>query len=83
MYLMSLKEIVYNYPTKHPEGFTPTEVEALLKKYPTANIKKFIKVLGVHTAIIINKELITFHEDVLTALSCSLENSEQNLAEFD
>ena len=83
MYLMSLQETVYNYPTKHPEGFTLAELEALLKKYPKANIEKFNKALGSHTAIIVNKELITFHEDVLMALTCSLKNTNANTAESD
>ena len=31
---MSLREIVFNYPTKYSKGFTDAEVKELLKKYP-------------------------------------------------
>lgn len=83
MYLMSLKETVFNYPTKYVQGFTTAEVKELLKKYPKANLKKFNQALGVHTAIVIDKQILTYHNDVLMALTCAIENRNPNVAEFD
>lgn len=83
MYLMSLKETVFNYPTKYPQGFTSAEVKELLKKYPKANLKKFNQALGVHTAKVIDKQILTYHNDVLMALTCAIENRNPNVAEFD
>lgn len=78
-----LKDKVYSYPTKYPEGFIQSEIEELLKEFPTITLEDYNSKLGVHTAMLINYEIITYHSDVLLGITCCLENREINSLEWD
>lgn len=79
----TIKDVIYNYPTKNEHGFTTEEIKKLLKLFGGISVRKFNKKLGIHTAMLIDGEIITYHCDVLMAIRCCLENREQTFAEFD
>lgn len=74
---------VYNYPTKHSEGFTKDEIDTLLKDYPGVNKDRFDNALCGIPCMVIDKEIIIYHCDVETALFCGLEDREMKSWEMD
>lgn len=69
-----MKEIVYNYKTKHKYGFTNEEIKDILKKFPNINEEKFWDAFMGNTCMVIGNEVISYHCDVLVALKCGTEN---------
>ena len=69
---MTITERVNTYPTKYEEGFTPSEIDELLKEYPNIDMKKFNEATSGVTGIMIDGEFITFHCDIELALKCSV-----------
>ena len=80
--MKSLKSLVYGWPTKHKEGFTPEEQMAIVKKLGI-NGDKYNDKLGVYTGMVVGGDHITYHHDVLLALTCVIENREPTLGEWD
>ena len=78
-----LYKLVYEYPTKYKEGFLPDEIKEILKTFPNINMDKYNDAMGVHTVIIIENDIITFHNDILTAFKCGIENRDITIGEFD
>ena len=78
----NLRQEVFLYKTKHIEGFTESEILDLLTKYKIEP-DKFNRTLGVHTAMRIDNQFITFHGDVYNTIVACLENRELNLKEWD
>jgi hypothetical protein len=68
----TITERVNTYPTKYKEGFTPSEIDELLKEYPNINMKKFNDSMMCHTGSIIDGEFVVYHCDVELALKCSV-----------
>jgi len=82
--MKDLHKIIYEYPTKSEYGFTQKEIEELLKKLPKINMDKYNSAMMVNTCMLNeNKEMINYHCDVYTAISCGLENRDMNWFEFD
>ena len=80
-----LYDLVYNYPTKHKEGFIQTEQEELIKQFPDINMDKYNNAMMGNTCMM-DKEtggFIIYHCDVLTALRCGLENRDMYAWECD
>lgn len=73
---------IFNYKTKHKEGFIDKEIKRILKYY-NIDQKAFNEKLGVHTGLLIDNDFITYHHDVYTALICCIENRELDLMEWD
>lgn len=80
---VSVKDKVYNFPTKNKEGFVQSEIDELLKGFPAIDIEKFNNALGVITVQIINNETVIFHDDIKKAIYCGLEKRELKGYEFD
>jgi hypothetical protein len=78
-----MREIVYNYKTKHKEGFTHKEVLAIIKMFPNLDLDKFYNALDNNTCMIKGKELIRYHHDILSALVCGVEKRDQRSHEWD
>ena len=77
-------EPVFNkFETKHKEGFTQSEMEELLKKFPKINMDKFNGAMFGNTCMTIDEEMITYHCDVRSALYCGVENRDQRIGEWD
>jgi hypothetical protein len=80
---MNIRERVYNYPTKHKEGFVQSEVDALLKEYPHIDIEKFNLALMGNTCLIKDDEVIQYHYDIEKALLCGIEKRNLRQLEWD
>ena len=78
-----LKELVYNYKTKHEAGFTHSEILELVDMFPNFTPQEYYNALGVNTCMMIDGETITYHCDVLTALSMCVEGRDMTFYEFD
>jgi hypothetical protein len=78
----NVEEFVYDYPTKHVQGFLGKEIMEILEKYEIDN-EKFFDALGVNTVMNIGGQFITYHCDVLKGLRCVIENREQTFEEWD
>ena len=76
-------EQVESFDTKNSEGFTQTEMNIILQKYPNINMEKFNAAMNGNTCMMIDNETITYHCDLVTALCCGLENRNINSSEFD
>lgn len=75
MKTIEVEEIVENYKTKNKLGFTETELEDLLAKFPTISKVDFNKYLGVITVMIDeNGDVITYKRDVEKAIINGLNN---------
>ena len=80
---MNIHEKVYNYPTKHKEGFVQSEVGALLKDYPNIDMEKFNSALMGNTCIVKEGEIIQYHCDIEKALICGIEKRNLRGYEWD
>jgi hypothetical protein len=81
----NLEDLVYNYPTKHKEGFTTDEQRALVSKFPNINMDKYWDAQMGITCMRDDEtgQFIIYHCDVLTSLRCGIENRDITLAEWD
>lgn len=80
---ISIRDEVYNFKTKHKEGFTSDELEELISRYPDINMDKYNDAMMGNTYMIKDGESVTYHCDVLTAIRCGVENRDQKLSEWD
>lgn len=65
---------VYNYKTKHEEGFIKSEIDDLLKDYPNIDMDKFNDAMMGNTCIMNEADgIIIYHCDVEKALICGIE----------
>lgn len=81
---LKLQDKVYNYPTKHKEGFIQDEIDTLLKDYPNIDMDKFNDAMMGNTCIFSEEDgFIIYHCDVLTALRCGIEKRGMRQYEFD
>lgn len=78
-----MKDKIYNYVTKYPQGFTSSEIEELLKEYPSVNMQAFNDALFGNTCMRIDDQIITYHCDIYKALCCGLENRNLTIDEWD
>jgi hypothetical protein len=77
-----LEDFVYNYPTKHKQGFTGKEVLQFIEELKLDKDTFFDK-LGVNTCMLVDGDVITYHRDILKGLLCVLENRDMYWYEFD
>lgn len=80
---INVHKIVFGFKTKNKEGFTKEEMKELLKLFPDVTIAKFNKSLGTNTCMMINKEIITYHSDIETAIRLCIEKRGFKFGEFD
>jgi hypothetical protein len=80
---MNIREKVYNYPTKHKEGFVQSEVDTLLKEYPNVDMEKFNSELMGKTFMMKDNEIIQYHYDIEKALQCGIEKRHLRQLEWD
>jgi len=78
-----LQQLVYNYPTKYPEGFIWEEINQLLTKFSNINKDKFWNAMKGNTCIIRDGKIVSYYCDILTALYCGIENRDITEAEWD
>jgi hypothetical protein len=68
---MTITESVYSFKTKHPQGFTESEIEELLKQFPVSMIW-LQRYLFHDTKMEIDGETITYHCDIDRALNVGM-----------
>lgn len=79
-----LSGLVYNYPTKHKEGFIATEEKDLLSKFPNINMEKYNNAMTGNTCMLNEEDgIIMYHCDILKALNCGIENRDLTIYEWD
>jgi len=80
---MTITERVNTYPTKHEEGFTPSEIDDILKEYTNIDMKKFNEATSGITGMMIDGEFVTFHCDIELAIRCGIEKRNVRGYEMD
>jgi hypothetical protein len=80
---MNITEKVYNYPTKHKEGFVQSEIDALLKDFPNIDMEKFNDALMGNTCIMKDNEIVQYHCDIEKAIICGIEKRNLRGYEWD
>lgn len=70
---MNIRDKVYNYPTKHKEGFVQAEVDSLLNEYQNIDREKFNCALMGNTVMVIDNDIIQYHCDIEKALLFGIE----------
>jgi hypothetical protein len=76
------EDVIYNYETKHKQGYTPQEIKSFLEKY-SIDEDAFYKNLGVNTCMITDGDVITYHCDILKGVLMTIEERGQMPWEFD
>ena len=83
----TLRALVLNYKTKYKEGFIDDEIEDIKnkveKKVFNFNTEKFEDAFYGNTCMIKDKQIISYHIDVLNALRCGIENRHITAYEWD
>ena len=77
-----LKDIVYNFKTKHDSGFTREEQLRLCDQIGISK-PQYLDKLGTNTCLLIGQEVITYRHDVLKAIQCVEENRNLKSWEWD
>lgn len=77
-----IDEIVYSYNTKSKRGFSYSEIIDVISMFGVSK-EDFLDKLGVHTAMMDNGVMITYHSDVALAIRLVLEKRDANVFEFD
>jgi hypothetical protein len=81
---INLEEIVYNTKTKNKHGYTDREIFYLILKIGgTINLDRYNDAMMGNTCMMDGDDIINYHCDVVTALSCGFENRDIKLNEFD
>ena len=78
-----IHKAVYDFKTKHSEGFTTSEINELLLNYPDINKDKFYDALQGITGMFKDNDTIIYHCDIEKALLCGIQNRDLYNYEFD
>jgi formate dehydrogenase assembly factor FdhD len=70
---MDIKKIVNEFPTKYSAGFTDEEISNLLEQL-NVNEKRFNKAMGTNTCAIIDGNAVSYHTDIIRAISITVGN---------
>lgn len=81
--MKALEQIVKDYPTEYPEGFTAKEINDLLKlEFPDISLEDFYIELGIVTSMTIDGETITYTKDVYHTVK-NIVTNRRSAFEFD
>ena len=80
---VDLSTIVNNWPTKYETGFLQSEIDEMLVWFGELNMDKWNSAMMGNTCMMAQEGIINYHCDVLSALTCALENRDQTLEEWD
>ena len=81
--MSTIKEIVHSFDTKHKEGFTPTELEQLLIKFPKLNRPKFDNAMNGCTGLILDEDFVLYHNDIIKAINVASIGISLRIYEWD
>ena len=83
-YERKIEKIVRAFPTQNEEGFLDNEIDELLLKFPEINKGEIQKILGYHSCMIDkNGNFITYHQDIIKAIECCLNDRDIEFYEWD
>jgi len=80
---LTISELVNQFNTRFPDGFLPSEIEDILKNYPSIDRMKFDNSLEGVTCIIRDNQNVYRHIDIELALYFSLGNNSSGNFEWD
>ena len=69
--MKNITKLVSNYKTKYKQGFTNNEIKQICDELSISH-DAFYEALGVHTAVRIDEDIVTYHTDVIMALNCTI-----------
>ena len=78
-----IEDKIYNFKTKHKEGFLQTEIDTLLIDYPNINMDRFNDALIGNTCLVKNGKIVQYHCDIYKALMCGIQNRGLRASEWD
>ena len=81
--MSTINQIVYSFDTKHKQGFTTTELEQILTKFPKLDRRKFNDAMNGSTGIILDGDFILYHNDIIKAINVSLYGISLRIYEWD
>jgi hypothetical protein len=77
-----IKNYINNYPSKHEQGFTRTEVERLCASLEI-DVKRVRMEMGCVTGMLIGEDSITYHSDVIYGVLRVSNPNQRYLGLFD
>lgn len=80
---MNVHKLVYEFKTRHRQGFTGDEIDELLKNFKGINMDKFYSALRGNTMMSIDGKAIMYHCDIEKAIVCGIENRDLTSLEWD
>lgn len=80
-----LADMVYKWPTKHKQGFNRRDENRILATIGKENLntERYIDALHGITSMVIDGDLIIYHDDILTALRVAMEDRRIRTHEWD
>lgn len=78
-----IAEVVHGFPTKHPQGFLPDEIEAVFAQFKGLDRDKAEDALMGCTCLKIGGQLVIYHCDVELAVRCGVERRNPRPYEID
>jgi len=79
-----LQNFVYNWPTKHKEGFSVNEEIEILSKFPNINKDKYNDAMQGNTCHLDPDDgILVYAYDIFKGILCGLENRNLTVSEFD
>ena len=76
-------EYIQKYKTKSIYGFNKKEINKILKKFPQINEEFFNNAIGGATGIMNKNEFIYYHDYIINAVKCGLENKNLSIWIWD
>lgn len=80
---MNIHQMVHAFNTKHKEGFTNSEIQVLVSRFPHVNMGKFNNALSGVSCPMVDGDIVFYKHDVEAALRCGVENRDMRQSEFD
>jgi hypothetical protein len=74
---------VNSFKTKYEKGFTPSELEELLKQFPKLNRPQFNDAMNGCTGLIIDGDFVLYHYDIIKAIDVGTRGFNLRIYEWD
>lgn len=74
---------VIDFKSRFTKGLTRSEIEVLLKKFPSVSQRRFFNKMGIVTVQLIKGEIVYYRSDIISAITCCIEKRDLNTSEFD
>ena len=81
-----VSEYVLGFESKHSQGLINTELEEVLEHFKlthTLNMDKYYTAMYANTCMVIEGEIVSYHQDVIHGIVCAIEDRELTVGEWD